>query len=93
MPTERETRAEGASIDARVEGKTIGDILARNAEQHGDSPALSWKDGETWSTMSWGDYRTRVAEVAMGLQDPSQDRSGRMQAGGHGRGPHCPGHA
>jgi long-subunit acyl-CoA synthetase (AMP-forming) len=68
MPTEREARAEGASIDARVEGKTIGDILARNAEQHGDSPALSWKDGETWSTMSWGDYRTRVAEVAMGLR-------------------------
>ena len=68
VPAPREVLAEGASIDARVEGRTIGDILWRNAEEHGDGPALSWKEGPGWSTLTWRDYRSRVAEAAMGLR-------------------------
>ena len=43
----RETcRPERAAIDAEVEGKTICDVLARNAETYPDQPALSWEEGD-----------------------------------------------
>ncbi|HEY8201690.1 MAG TPA: AMP-binding protein, partial [Actinomycetota bacterium] len=60
--------AERESIDRAVEGKTVGDVFARNAEVHADEPALSWKGGGGWQSMTWRAYRERVAEVAMGLR-------------------------
>jgi long-chain acyl-CoA synthetase len=68
MTTNRDVAAERAAIDAEVEGKTVGHVLFRNAEQQGDRPALSWKEVEGWRSMNWRDYRERVAEVAMGLR-------------------------
>jgi long-chain acyl-CoA synthetase len=59
---------ERRSLDAQVEGKIVGDLFARNAEVHGSRPALSWKEGDAWRTLTWRDYRERVAEVAMGLR-------------------------
>ena len=59
--------AERAAIDAEVEGMTLGHVLERNVAEHGDEPALSWKDGAAWRSMTWREYRERVAELAMGL--------------------------
>jgi long-subunit acyl-CoA synthetase (AMP-forming) len=60
--------AERAAIDAEVEGKTLCDILARNAETYPDEPALSWEEGGGWRTLSWKQYREKVAAAAMGLK-------------------------
>ncbi len=60
--------AQRAEIDAEIAGKTLCDLVARNAQRHGDWPALSWKDGRAWRTLSWAQCRQRGAEVAMGLR-------------------------
>jgi long-chain acyl-CoA synthetase len=54
-------------IEQEVSGRTLCDLLAEHAEGHGDAPAMSWKRAGAWQTLSWRDYRERVAEVAMGL--------------------------
>ena len=55
-------------MDAAIEGKTLCDILARNAATFGDEPATAFKmDGE-WRTSTWREYREEVARVALGLQ-------------------------
>ncbi|MGH2554855.1 MAG: AMP-dependent synthetase/ligase [Actinomycetota bacterium] len=69
MPTAtRDVLAERAAIDAEVEGKTICDVLARNAETYPDQPALSWEEGGGWRSLSWKQYREKVAAVALGLR-------------------------
>ena len=60
--------AVGALIDQEVAGKTVCSILDRNVREHGDRPALSWKEDGAWRSITWRDYRDRVAEVAMGLK-------------------------
>lgn len=60
--------ADRAEIDAVVEGKTIVDYFNRNAENHGDRPAMHFKDGEEWLQLTWTEYRTAVHEAAAGLQ-------------------------
>jgi long-chain acyl-CoA synthetase len=66
--TEQAVLAERAAIDAEVEGKTIVDYLDRNAERHGDQPAIHFKDGD-WKSLTWRQYRQAVHEAAAGLQD------------------------
>jgi long-chain acyl-CoA synthetase len=58
---------ERRAIDREIEGKTLCDIIARNAERYGDQPALSWKEGGAWRTHTWRDAREIGARVAMGL--------------------------
>jgi long-chain acyl-CoA synthetase len=65
----RDVAAERAALDAAVEGKTLCDILARNASTFGDRPALSWKQGTTWFRLSWREYREQIAQVALALQE------------------------
>jgi long-chain acyl-CoA synthetase len=64
----RDVAAERAALDAAVKGKTLCDILARNASTFGDRPALSWKQGSAWSRLSWREYREQVAQVALALR-------------------------
>ncbi|MFF1558368.1 AMP-dependent synthetase/ligase [Streptomyces sp. NPDC058279] len=45
---------------------TLPDLLARNARDHGDLPALSWREGAGWRTLSWGEVRHEVASLAAG---------------------------
>jgi long-chain acyl-CoA synthetase len=59
--------AERAEIDAAIHGRTLCDLVARNAQTYADQPALSWKEDASWRTLSWADFRQRVAEAAMGL--------------------------
>ncbi|MET9548788.1 AMP-dependent synthetase/ligase [Streptomyces sp. NPDC006627] len=47
-------------------GITLPALLLRNAEDHGDLPALSWRSGEGWSTLTWREARRKVAVLAAG---------------------------
>jgi long-chain acyl-CoA synthetase len=58
---------ERRQIEQEVEGRTLCDLLADHAAGHGDASAMSWKRDGAWQTLSWRDYRERVAEVTMGL--------------------------
>ena len=64
MATATETRAE---IDAAVEGRTMVDVLARNAREYGTTPAIHWRQDGTWKDLTWAEYRERVIEVAAGF--------------------------
>jgi long-chain acyl-CoA synthetase len=66
--TQEAVLAEREAIDAEVEGKTIVYFLDRNAERHGDQPAIHYKDGD-WKSLTWGEYRRAIHEAAAGLQD------------------------
>ena len=68
VATYQDVLAERADIDAKVQGKTICDVLARNAETYPDQPALSWEEAGTWRSHSWKQYREKVAAVAMALK-------------------------
>jgi long-chain acyl-CoA synthetase len=58
---------ERRQIEQEVRGRTLCDLLAEHAAGHGDASAMSWRRDGAWQTLSWRDYRERVAEVAMGL--------------------------
>lgn len=47
---------------------TLPDLLLRNAEDHGERPALSWRSAGAigWHTLTWAEVRRRVAELAAG---------------------------
>ncbi|MFO7298778.1 MAG: long-chain fatty acid--CoA ligase [Actinomycetes bacterium] len=66
--TDQAVLKERAEIDALVEGKTIVDLLDRNAEQYGGQPAIHWKDGDGWASLTWAEYREQIHQVAAGLQ-------------------------
>ena len=59
--------AERRQIEQEIKGRTLCDLLAEHAAGRGDAPAMSWKRDGAWQTLSWREYRERVAEVAMGL--------------------------
>ncbi|HEX2267279.1 MAG TPA: long-chain fatty acid--CoA ligase [Actinomycetota bacterium] len=63
-----EVLAERAAIDAEVEGKTLAHFFARNAENYGGRPAISWQEGTDWKSLTWREYRDRVAAVTLGLK-------------------------
>jgi long-chain acyl-CoA synthetase len=52
---------ERQEIEQEVSGRTLCDLLAEHAGGRGDAPAMSWKRDGTWHTLSWRDYRERVA--------------------------------
>ncbi|MFJ5632121.1 AMP-dependent synthetase/ligase [Streptomyces goshikiensis] len=45
---------------------TLPALLARNAAQYGDLPALSWREGNGWTTLSWAEARREIAVLASG---------------------------
>ncbi|WP_150254848.1 AMP-dependent synthetase/ligase [Nocardiopsis deserti] len=49
-------------------GRTLPSLLARNAADHPDAPALSWRapEGGDWTTLTWSRVRDRVAALAEG---------------------------
>lgn len=65
--TEQAVLAERAEIDAVIEGKTIVDYFNRNADRHGDKPALHWKDNGAFQELTWSQYREMVHKAAAGL--------------------------
>lgn len=83
MSEEAMVQREAAEIDAAVAGQTIVDIFDRNAERYPDRAAVHWKQGEQWHSMTWSAYRTRVRELAAGLQTLGLEAGGfaAIQAG------------
>jgi long-chain acyl-CoA synthetase len=65
--SEDRVETERREIEREIGDRTLCDLLAEHAEAHGEAPAMSWRRDGTWQTLSWRDYRERVAEVAMGL--------------------------
>ncbi|MFJ6792903.1 AMP-dependent synthetase/ligase [Streptomyces sp. NPDC091268] len=45
---------------------TLPALLARNAAAHADLPALSWREGSGWSTLTWSEVRRKTAVLAAG---------------------------
>src|SRR5919197_3902066 len=69
MDTATKVQSERGAIDRVAEGQTLCTVFARIAREHGTEPALSWKEGGTWRSLTWRQYADRVAEVAMGLAE------------------------
>lgn len=65
--TQEAMLAERAEIDAVIEGKTIVDYFNRNADRHGDKPAIHWKDNGAFRELTWSGYRDLVHQAAAGL--------------------------
>ncbi|HVL80326.1 MAG TPA: long-chain fatty acid--CoA ligase [Actinomycetota bacterium] len=63
----RDVAAERADIDATVEGKTITSLFQQTVSEHAEIPALKWKEGEDWKSLSWAEYGRLVTEMANGL--------------------------
>jgi long-chain acyl-CoA synthetase len=63
---------QAASIDVKVEGKTLIDYIDKNAEDYPDFPAINTPANEeysAWDAMSWSDYRLNIHNLASGLID------------------------
>ncbi|WP_030560756.1 AMP-dependent synthetase/ligase [Streptomyces aureocirculatus] len=45
---------------------TFPALLLRNAEDHPDLPALSWREDAAWTTLTWSEVRREVAALATG---------------------------
>ena len=58
-----------AEIERDIEGRTVCDHLRETAESSGGAPALSDQagDGTGWQTLTWGQTRQRVLELAAGF--------------------------
>ncbi|UQX03923.1 AMP-dependent synthetase/ligase [Streptomyces sp. RerS4] len=53
-------------LPGRPEELTLPALLARNADAHGQLPALSWREGASWTTLTWSEVRREVAVLAAG---------------------------
>jgi long-subunit acyl-CoA synthetase (AMP-forming) len=57
----------GEDVQREIDGQTVATLLRRNANEFGDRPALSSHWGPDRTTISWADFRERIAAVAHGL--------------------------
>ncbi len=55
-------------ITRAVAGRTLVDALADNANRHGDVPALRWRSGDGWGTLTWRRYEDEVRHATLGLR-------------------------
>ncbi|MDH6537551.1 AMP-binding protein [Streptomyces sp. SPB4] len=55
-------------LPGRPEELTLPALLVRNAAEHGELPALSWREGDSadWRTLTWSEVRHEVAVLAAG---------------------------
>ncbi|MFE2150481.1 AMP-dependent synthetase/ligase [Streptomyces lavendulae] len=55
-------------LPGRPEELTLPALLVRNAAEHGELPALSWREGDTadWRTLTWSEVRHEVSVLAAG---------------------------
>jgi long-chain acyl-CoA synthetase len=52
-----------------TESRTIADLLPRAAEMYGASPAVRYKEGDSWVSRSFEEVRDTVRSLALGLID------------------------
>lgn len=60
---------ERRAIADAVDGRTLVDVLARNATQHGGGEAIAWRDQGDWRRYTWSEYRHHVLIVAAALME------------------------
>jgi long-chain acyl-CoA synthetase len=69
-----------ASVRSRIEsaiaGKTLLTVFEDAVREHGDAPALHFRDDAGWHAISWREYRDRVRRVAYGLKSLQLSRRG-----------------
>ncbi|GAA2207853.1 AMP-dependent synthetase/ligase [Nonomuraea monospora] len=53
-----------AEIERQIAGRTVCEQLRQAAEEHHDAPAYSDPEGDGWRTLSYGQARERVLEIA-----------------------------
>ena len=61
---------QAASIDAKVEGKTLIDYIDNNAEVYPDFPAINTpinSEYTGWDALSWSEYKKNIHNLASGL--------------------------
>lgn len=51
----------------RQVNETIGDLFVEQVERHGQAPALRWRVGDEWQTISWERYGDDVRAIALAL--------------------------
>ncbi|MDJ0382660.1 AMP-dependent synthetase/ligase [Streptomyces sp. G-G2] len=61
-------------LPGRPDEITLPALLARNAADHGDLPALSWREGPGWTTLSWSEVRRTVGVLAAGYASLGVER-------------------
>lgn len=59
--------ADRTEINEAVAATTLVDVLRRNADVHGQAPAIHWKQGDDWKLLTWTEYREVALEAAAGL--------------------------
>src|SRR5215472_15718984 len=60
--------ADRETIEAKVGGRTLCDLLSATAAEYGDLPAYSDREGDdAWQTVTWREYRDMVLRLASGL--------------------------
>jgi long-chain acyl-CoA synthetase len=65
-----EIAAERATLQAAWAGQTMCDALAAVADQYGDLPAYSDRDGDgPWQTMTWAHTRAEAVALAAGFAE------------------------
>jgi long-chain acyl-CoA synthetase len=57
-----------AEISAGLVGQTVASVFADAVAAHTDLPALRWRDGEAWGSLTYGEYGDLVARVAGGMR-------------------------
>ena len=67
MMTTTTMAAHSATVPARL--GTIVDVFERTSRVHGARPALRWRVGDDWQTMTWAEYGDAVAGLADTLLD------------------------
>ncbi|MEV0308803.1 AMP-dependent synthetase/ligase [Nonomuraea fuscirosea] len=56
-----------AEIERQITGRTVCEQLRQAAEQHHDAPAYSDPEGDGWRTLTYGQARERILEIAAGF--------------------------
>ncbi|HYK32275.1 MAG TPA: AMP-binding protein, partial [Streptosporangiaceae bacterium] len=60
--------ADRETIEARVGGRTLCDLLAATAAEYADLPAYSDREGDgAWQTVTWREHRDMALRLAAGL--------------------------
>jgi long-chain acyl-CoA synthetase len=67
---------EAVEIDAAIADRTIVDIFSNNASRYGDRPAVHYREGSEWKTVTWSEYRQQVLELAAGLASLGLEKDG-----------------
>jgi long-chain acyl-CoA synthetase len=61
-----------------VRGTTIVDVFKETARTHAARPALRWRKGAEWHSLTWAEYELAVAEAATGLRAWGLTRGDRL---------------